>query len=166
VPQLRESESSVRGRPSIDYSGHARLRQALYMATLSAIQHNPLIKAFYQRLIAKGKAKKLPCMLLHESCCGSLGLWRPRSSRLTWPMWSIELLAPLECEADGEAPPRQVKTARRRVVPVRHHNAMPRACLGLDRRGKLASATRASKEGLTENTVSLKVGFGVTVISI
>ena len=29
------------------------------MATLSAIQHNPLIKAFYQHLIAKGKAKKV-----------------------------------------------------------------------------------------------------------
>jgi transposase len=29
------------------------------MTTLSAIQHNPLIKAFYQRLIAKGKAKKV-----------------------------------------------------------------------------------------------------------
>lgn len=59
VPQLRESGRSVRGRPSIGQSGHARLRQALYMATLSAIQHNPLIKAFYQRLIAKGKAKKV-----------------------------------------------------------------------------------------------------------
>lgn len=59
VPQLRESGSSVRGRPSIGHSGHARLRRALYMATLSAIQHNPLIKAFYQRLIAKGKAKKV-----------------------------------------------------------------------------------------------------------
>jgi transposase len=59
VPQLRESGRSVRGRASIGHSGHARLRQALYMATLSAIQHNPLIKAFYRRLIAKGKAKKV-----------------------------------------------------------------------------------------------------------
>jgi transposase len=59
VPQLRESGSSVRGRPRIGHSGHARLREALYMATLSAIQHNPLIRAFYQRLIGKGKAKKV-----------------------------------------------------------------------------------------------------------
>jgi transposase len=29
------------------------------MATLSAIQHNPLIRTFYQRLIAKGKAQKV-----------------------------------------------------------------------------------------------------------
>jgi len=59
VPQLRESGSSVRGRSRIGHSGHARLRRALYMATLSAIQHNSLIRAFYQRLIAKGKAKKV-----------------------------------------------------------------------------------------------------------
>jgi transposase len=59
VPQLRQSGTSVRGRARIGQSGHARLRRALYMATLSALQHNPVIKAFYQRLIAKGKAKKV-----------------------------------------------------------------------------------------------------------
>jgi len=59
VPQLRQSGTSVRGRARIGHSGHARLRRALYMATLSAIHHNPVIKAFYQRLIAKGKAKKV-----------------------------------------------------------------------------------------------------------
>jgi transposase len=59
VPQLRESGRSVRGRASIGHSGHARLRQALYMATLSAIQHNPVVKAFYARLVAKGKPKKV-----------------------------------------------------------------------------------------------------------
>jgi transposase len=59
VPQLRQSGTSVRGRARIGRGGHARLRRALYMATLSAIQHNPVIKAFYQRLIAKGKPKKV-----------------------------------------------------------------------------------------------------------
>jgi len=59
VPQQRQSGTSVRGRARIGHSGHARLRRALYMATLSAIQHNPVIKAFYQHLIAKGKAKKV-----------------------------------------------------------------------------------------------------------
>jgi transposase len=59
VPQLRQSRTSVRGRARIGQSGQARLRRALYMATLSAIQHNPVSKAFYQRLIARGKAKKV-----------------------------------------------------------------------------------------------------------
>ena len=59
APQLRESGSSVRGRPRVGQGGNARLRRALYMASLSAIQHNPLIKAFYERLRAAGKPKKV-----------------------------------------------------------------------------------------------------------
>lgn len=59
VPQLRQSGTSVRGRPSIGQSGNARLRRALYMATLSALQHNPVIREFYQRLIRAGKPKKV-----------------------------------------------------------------------------------------------------------
>jgi transposase len=43
----------------IIWGGRASVRSALYMATLSAIQHNPVIKAFYQRLIAAGKLKKV-----------------------------------------------------------------------------------------------------------
>jgi transposase len=59
APQLHQSGTSVRGRPSIGHSGNARLRRALYMATLSALQHNPVIRTFYQRLIAAGKPKKV-----------------------------------------------------------------------------------------------------------
>jgi transposase len=59
APVPRESGSSVRGRAAIGHSGHARLRTALYLASLSAAQHNPAIKAFYQRLLAAGKPKKV-----------------------------------------------------------------------------------------------------------
>lgn len=41
------------------WGGRADVRSALYMATLSAIRYNPVIKAFYDRLIAKGKIKKV-----------------------------------------------------------------------------------------------------------
>ena len=57
APMPRESGRSVRGRRSIGHAGNARLRTALYMATLSAAQHNPLIKSFYARLVAAGKLK-------------------------------------------------------------------------------------------------------------
>jgi transposase len=57
APMPRESGRSVRGRRSIGHAGNARLRTALYMATLSAAQHNPLIKPFYDRLVAAGKLK-------------------------------------------------------------------------------------------------------------
>jgi transposase len=59
APRLRQSGTSVRGRPSIGQGGNARLRRALYLATLSALQHNPVIRTFYQRLVAAGKPKKV-----------------------------------------------------------------------------------------------------------
>jgi transposase len=39
--------------------GRVGLRNLLYMAALSAIQHNPVMKAFYERLLASGKLKKV-----------------------------------------------------------------------------------------------------------
>lgn len=39
--------------------GNARLRRALYMATLGAVHRNPWLKAFYDRLRASGKRPKV-----------------------------------------------------------------------------------------------------------
>jgi len=39
--------------------GRAPIRTVLYMAMLSAIRYNPIIKGFYQKLVAKGKHKKV-----------------------------------------------------------------------------------------------------------
>lgn len=41
------------------WGGRAEVRSALYMASLSAQRYNPIIKAFYQRLLAAGKPKKV-----------------------------------------------------------------------------------------------------------
>ena len=43
----------------ITWGGRATVRTALYMAALSAIRFNPVIKAFYDRLLARGKLKKV-----------------------------------------------------------------------------------------------------------
>jgi transposase len=59
VPLAHESGSSVRGRAQIGHGGHARLRTALYLATLSAARFNPVIKAYYERLRAAGKPMKV-----------------------------------------------------------------------------------------------------------
>lgn len=59
APRPRESGTSVRGRPSIGKTGHARLRTALYLATLSACRHNPVVRPFYERLRAAGKPMKV-----------------------------------------------------------------------------------------------------------
>ncbi len=59
APQPYESGSSVKGRRRIGHVGNARLRTALYMATMSATQHNPVIKTFYRRLRTAGKPMKV-----------------------------------------------------------------------------------------------------------
>jgi transposase len=57
APVARDS-GTLRGKRTI-WGGRARVRQGLYMATLSASKHNPVIRAFYQRLIAAGKPPKV-----------------------------------------------------------------------------------------------------------
>ena len=59
APMPRQSGTSVWHRPAIGHIGNARLRTAFYMATLSAVQHNPVIKTFYTRLRTAGKPEKV-----------------------------------------------------------------------------------------------------------
>jgi transposase len=57
APMNRDS-GKHRGRRTI-MGGRAQVRTALYMGALSAAHHNQVIAAFYQRLRAAGKPKKL-----------------------------------------------------------------------------------------------------------
>ncbi len=59
APHPWQSGSSVRGRPHIGHSGNARVRHALYMASVSALRCNPILRTFYARLKAAGKAAKV-----------------------------------------------------------------------------------------------------------
>jgi transposase len=59
APQPRLSGTSLRGRARLVQTGNARLRTALYLATLSAARHNPTIRPFYERLRAAGKPPKV-----------------------------------------------------------------------------------------------------------
>jgi transposase len=58
-PQPYQSGTSVYRREHIGRTGDARLRAALYMATLSAVRYNPVVKALYTRLKAAGKPEKV-----------------------------------------------------------------------------------------------------------
>ena len=58
VAPLNCESGTLRGRRLV-WGGRARVRTALYMATLVATRHNPVIRAFYQRLCAAGKPKKV-----------------------------------------------------------------------------------------------------------
>lgn len=59
VPAVRESGKRRPGHAPLHPLGHAALRRALWMPTLTAIRCNPWIRAFYQRLTAAGKPKKV-----------------------------------------------------------------------------------------------------------
>jgi transposase len=48
-----------KGKSSISKKGNTFIRKAIFMPALSACRANPPLKAFYQRLLAKGKNKKL-----------------------------------------------------------------------------------------------------------
>lgn len=57
APYDRDS-GTRRGKRRV-YGGRARVRTALYMATLAATRFNPVIRQAYQRLLANGKTKKV-----------------------------------------------------------------------------------------------------------
>lgn len=58
VAPLNRDSGKLRGRRII-WGGRADVRSTLYMATLAATRFNPVIKAFYQRLIQAGKKPKV-----------------------------------------------------------------------------------------------------------
>ena len=58
VAPLHCDSGTLRGRRTI-WGGRAHVRTVLYMGTLVATRYNPRIKAFYERLLAAGKVKKV-----------------------------------------------------------------------------------------------------------
>ncbi|HWP19490.1 MAG TPA: transposase [Burkholderiaceae bacterium] len=58
VAPLNRDSGQMRGQRSI-WGGRADVRRTLYMATLTAVRHNPVLAAHYERLLAAGKRKKV-----------------------------------------------------------------------------------------------------------
>ncbi|MGY6648316.1 IS110 family RNA-guided transposase [Wenyingzhuangia sp. IMCC45574] len=59
TPIIRESGSSIKGRPRISKMGNGRLRNLLFMCSFNACKYNKSCKELYDRIVAKGKSKKL-----------------------------------------------------------------------------------------------------------
>ena len=59
APNERSSGSSIRGRSRISKRGDGLLRNHLFMCSFTACVHNPQCKALFDRIVAKGKSKKL-----------------------------------------------------------------------------------------------------------
>lgn len=58
VAPLSDDSGQRKGKRRV-WGGRADVRAVVYMATLTAIARNPVIKAFYVRLLAAGKPKKV-----------------------------------------------------------------------------------------------------------
>ena len=59
TPIIRESGSSIRSRPRISKMGNRRLRKVLFICSFSASKYNKACRELYNRIVAKGKSKKL-----------------------------------------------------------------------------------------------------------
>jgi transposase len=75
---------TMRGRRRV-WGGRAEVRAVLYMSTLVATRYNPVIKAFYARLLAAGKLKKVAltaCMhkllTIMNAMVRDMTPWQPR----------------------------------------------------------------------------------------
>jgi len=58
VAPFNHDSGKRRGKRRI-FGGRNSVRSVLYMATLSGIRYNPVIRSFYEHLLAKGKVKKV-----------------------------------------------------------------------------------------------------------
>lgn len=58
VAPLNRDSGTLRGKRTI-WGGRAHVRAVLYMAAVVAARYNPVIRTFYHRLLAAGKAKKV-----------------------------------------------------------------------------------------------------------
>lgn len=56
-PRHHESGSSIHRPARVTKAGNKYLRSALYMPALVATQHEPNVRAFYEKLLARGKKK-------------------------------------------------------------------------------------------------------------
>lgn len=80
APIEKQSGTSVYAKPHIPRAGYRDLKRILYMAAMAAIKYNPHIKQFYERLIKKGKAKKVILVAaMRKLLLQCYGVWRSRS---------------------------------------------------------------------------------------
>jgi transposase len=56
-PQHHDSGRSIHGKPRLSKKGAGRLRKGLYWPAIVAMRYNPVLQAFADRLLARGKPK-------------------------------------------------------------------------------------------------------------
>ena len=91
IAPLNRDSGAFRGKRTV-WGGRSQVRGPLYMATLAATRFNPIIRSFYQRLLAKGKPKKLALIACMHKLLTILNamvkhktLWSPHTIRADIP---------------------------------------------------------------------------------
>lgn len=89
VAPFNHDSGRKRGQRAIG-GGRAAVRTSLYMAVRSAKRHNPVIRAFYERLVAQGKPVRVAEVACIRKLVGILNamlragtFWQPREVTLT-----------------------------------------------------------------------------------
>jgi len=59
APTERSSGTSINGRSRISKAGNPRIRNYLFMCSFTACKSNPQCKALFDRIVSKGKSRKL-----------------------------------------------------------------------------------------------------------
>lgn len=87
IAPFNRDSGSQRGRRGI-FGGRAAVRAKLYMAALVGVRFNPVLKAFYDRLLTAGKPKKVALVAVMHKLLGMLHalvrdgvLWSPALSK-------------------------------------------------------------------------------------
>lgn len=85
VAPMNRDSGLMRGRRTV-WGGRQAVRNVLYMAALSAIRCNPQLRAFYRRLVAAGKPKKVALVATMRKLIITLNailmrgtVWEPRT---------------------------------------------------------------------------------------
>ena len=86
------ADSGTRRGRRVVWGGRAQVRATLYMSTLVAVKHNPVLRRFYEHLLAAGEPKKLAlvaCMhkllLILNALLRQRTPWQPPASSAATP---------------------------------------------------------------------------------
>jgi transposase len=93
VAPINRDSGTMRGKRRIS-GGRAQVRAVLYMATLVAVRHNPVLLTFYERLLAAGKTRKVAL----TACMRKLLVILNAMAKSQKP-WSLETAQPLAAAA-------------------------------------------------------------------
>ena len=87
VAPINRDSGAMRGKRRV-WGGRTRVRAVLYMGALAASRFNPVIRDYYQRLLAAGKPKKVALVACMRKLLGILNSmlkqrspWRAESAR-------------------------------------------------------------------------------------